>query len=608
MIVYNLADSLGVCEPPACIPSLTLPALADLVAHPTRPTPLSIGPDNRPAGPATIGQDTAYAIRLAADVVVLDLDTTDAPQLADTLAERFTAAGLPVLRVASGRPGHRHVWTVAPTPHARRVAEQIIGRLDLGPAADRSRQAMRPPGSPHREGLPVELLDGPDKFIAAVTATRAAAAADRSPFRWRIVAATGEWPTGWGLDPTKDNSRSALTFCMAEGAIREGVGFDEFRAVLASPANKGGERYREDIRTRDRRSADRWLEDHIWQKAIERVAAGPYYVVPTDDEGARQFLDEATQAKEAAIEAGEFSARPPDKGPTKSHRKVLEHMIAKGRVEGTVTPTYSIRDLARDTGVSENTVLEAIKRLTAAEWVQVVEAGRGHTVLTDDGFVEKADAATYRITIPQEFRGNRDTGGTPPAPPGLGVAVSTTARDACVHGGLGGDTERLVALLREGRMTLEELTRRLGRKCPRSLRRGPLKRLEAFEIVDVDADGLWGLAVDDVGLDAALVDAAETLGTAGKTEAKRARHARERAGYLDWRERTRPRRLERKRANIARHYRHRRRRPHRGQQQLEIDLRSAPVPGDERPRWVTGADAPPNASQGLTGALAARPG
>ena len=507
--------------------------LALAVAHPTRPWPFLLDADNAHAGTvATVAEahaaGTAYALTVAPDVLAFDLDIAAHIMAGNALRAELDDESWPTLRTTSGRDGHRHLWTVVPDPADRaRITERAT---ELG--LPRPRQTMRPPGVPHRLGLPVEFLDDRDDFLAAVTVARAAADVGEH-FDWRDLLATGRWPAGW---TGRDRSGSVKVWLVCIGAIRAGHQLDDVRAMLADPDNRGGAAYRARLGR-----ADFWLDHSVWPKAVEKAAER--LTTPADATEARHQLD----ALRAAVEAHQW----PGKGGA-TDRAALSKLIDRGTERGSLTPVMSVRELADAVPCSRNTASASTRRLVAAGWLQVADRGRGRTVLDPDGlYREQAQATRWRLLTRARVW---DTGGTPPAGTPLSVqgtrepleAPRATRRRLPVARTR---TERAPRPRRRsaGRATTDAELSELLNLNRGNLRHRLLPRLAAYGLVTRTADG-WALVPD---VDAAMEAAAELLDLTGKADQVAAEHRAERAAYLDHREHLRGRREQTKDANIA---------------------------------------------------------
>jgi len=95
----------------------------------------------------------SFAVDVAADVLAADFDDRDGQRLAAVLANDLAPLGIPSVLVASGRPGHAHLFA--------RVADVTL--LDVFKARAKElggdvRRTIRPPLAPHRMGLTPRLL------------------------------------------------------------------------------------------------------------------------------------------------------------------------------------------------------------------------------------------------------------------------------------------------------------------------------------------------------------------------------------------------------------------------------------------------------------------
>jgi hypothetical protein len=511
--------------------------LAELVAHPTRPRPFYIGPNHESDGrPSSVAEAHAsgrpYAATVADDVLAFDLDESEHPGVAARgalLAAELAADGWPTLAVSSGRPGHRHLWAVVPDAAARRRAVARAATLRLTP---RTGQAMRPPGTPHHLGLPVTIdADEANAFAVAVIAARADT--DRSTrLDWRELLTTGHWPSGW----PGERSRSSMVWLVCIGAIRAGHQLDDVRRMLADEANAGGAGYRA-RRTRHAKShADHWLTHYVWPSAKQAALS-----LPADATEARERLD-------AIIAAADADRWPGVAGAT--DRAVLAALVARAYRRGTLTPTMSHRELAEAVPCHRNTATASLRRLVATGRLQVVERGRGRTAVAADGcHGEMAHATRWRLLLPARAC---DTGGTPPTSTKLsgttsrGPSRGVVALDACRWRGLGLNAPRVLDALAAGPLTAAELAAALNLDRG-NLRVRLLPRLAAYELVTCTA-GRWAVVEN---LELALHAAAEALGLTGKAAEVAAAHAKERADYLDHRERNRPERQQTRKATVA---------------------------------------------------------
>lgn len=505
--------------------------LAELVAHPApsfRERPFALDADNAradlfPTVAAAVASGAPFVVTVAPDVLAIDADDPAHLEALDRFAAELAADGWPVLRVASGREGHRHLFAVVPVHVARARAHDRA--VSLGLPAPRS--CMRPPGAPHRLGLPVHLLDCPDTFAAAVEAVRAPRV-DR--FEWAALLRSGQWPRDWRGDGTG----SSMVWLVAVGAFRAGWSLDELRAALADPSNIGGRSYRTRLTLTGKRHADYWLDLYVAPSAA--TAAVHRVVVPADAVEARARLDVIRAAVLVAVWSGMAGA---------TDRAVMLALIARGYARGSVTPHMSHREIAEAARCTRQTAARSVARLRAAGWLLVADKGRGRTVAADDGTrLERADSTRWRLVVPDARLD--PTGGTPPASTSLCGTESRALEDVGRWRGIGLNGVRVLEALERGALSAGELGDVLGLNVG-NLRYRLLPRLAGLGLL-VNVGGRWSTVGDLAGaLDAASVE----LGTVGKAEKVRDAHAEERAGYLEHRERTRPRREYARRRRCA---------------------------------------------------------
>lgn len=513
-------------------------ALAGLVAHPTDPHARELNADNENVGrlpgiAEAVTLDVPYMVNVAPDVLALDGDDPELLPVLENLAAELVADGWPVLRVDSGREGHRHLWAVIPDPEAMNRA-----KFDAATAGFAPRAVMRPPGAPHRFGLPVRVLDDPETFSDAVEAVRAAEAvyrdyAERDRFGWWELLRTGQWPKGW----EGEGSSSTMVWQVCIGAIRAGNDLETVRGWLADEKNKGGSGYRRRLTRNAKSHADYWLDHYVWPKAVLAARRRPN--TPADAAEARHQLDTIR----AAVDAYPWTGI----GGT-TDRAVLVALLDRAHARGSLTPTMSHRELAEAAPCHRNTAKAATDRLRAAGWLLVAEKGRGITELGPDGtYREQANATRWRLRLPLDHpaRGCA-TEGTPPARTSLSGTSTRALLDVGRWRGLGLNAPRVLDALAHGPLTTAELAEALAMNR-RNLGYRLLPKLAKHRLVVATADG-WELPVD---LDAALAATAEALDLTGKADAVAAHHETERAGYLEHRERTRPNRVAATRRRIS---------------------------------------------------------
>jgi hypothetical protein len=228
-------------------------------------------------------ESQSFFIRLQPDVLACDYDASNG----DRAVERLLVAleGLPSARppvvLASGRAGHRHVFTRVGTAEDYDKAKQAAKEIGFD-----VRRTIRPPLVRHRQGLPVSLLEPPtvQEAILRLTATD-----EYLPYSRRVFAPQTEMtslPKPWTPLPdhmmallrTADSGTGAYVtadgvldrssaiqgfLCSAAGC---GWTYEEIRDALFDPANALGQRVRE-MRPD---AAQTWLEGS-WSKAVDYI-------------------------------------------------------------------------------------------------------------------------------------------------------------------------------------------------------------------------------------------------------------------------------------------------------------------------------------------------
>jgi hypothetical protein len=116
-----------------------------------------------------VASGRAFTVEVRDDILAIDLDQPDHIERVLIIAQELRDAGLSPILVRSGRPGHLHLWCCIRDPGRLRLVRDRANALGL-----QIRSSMRPPLAPHRQGLPVSLLDpeDPAEALAALTPTK----------------------------------------------------------------------------------------------------------------------------------------------------------------------------------------------------------------------------------------------------------------------------------------------------------------------------------------------------------------------------------------------------------------------------------------------------
>lgn len=443
-------------------------------------TAMLIAPDNTRRCWTTLSDalvsGSSFAVRIRPDVLAVDFDRPACPDpaaAAEELAGLIAAVGVRPVIIASGRPGHRHLFA--------HVGEELFTHLaglasGLGGNVRSGSSLCRPPLAPHRQGLPAALVS-PATITEAVDALYAAPPRRQQPPRSRCSRVTRVPANPEGADrvlPGLPNRRRDLTprmasvlaagdperyrsgseeiFAIATAAAWAAWSREEVSEALADPVNVGGRAHR----------AKPHRFEAVWDKAVTTVAAKvarnagwelddyrswlasrascrwgePYRRRHGHNpRGARSWLRRCWQA------AAERPANtPPDNtvdGPlgeassswldtaatairaaggraTPARSKLAAAIARLADRRGTLDGLpVSERALEAMTAMDRKTIRKHLHWMTEAGLLQLVRKGRGRLVRTSDGFDDRLDASTWRLlqSVPAP---TSPTGGTPP--------------------------------------------------------------------------------------------------------------------------------------------------------------------------------------------------
>ena len=512
------------------------PALADrrslalAVAAPGADA-LALDRDNAAAGwwsvPDAVAAGEPYAVEVRAGLLCLDLDTPTG-EAADRYREVRQAVarhGVPTVEVASGRPGHRHLWLVlgtAPEALADRLAA-ACRPLD----ARRGGARVRPPLTPHREGHPVALLDpespadalavlwGAGPPVAAVEAlvdalTAAEPTTDAAPPRRSALRArpTPLSPDMQALVNNGDTearyaSRSEALAAGACALVRAGHSDSAVIDLLdASPLSR---------RAADRRDPRGYLAGEV-RRARETVEASPPRERP-----------EHVETVERLREAAATIAWPRGGGVAPATvAAVLDALLRLSQRAGRWTLDVSVRQAAEAAAVGRGPAERALHALVAAG------------VLRRHPHRDRRARARYtldRRVLSRLCGGQRDSTPRPVADgvaPTVPLPAALEGHDAWRRGALGPSARRvLTALDPEDAASTATVARAVGlsRRWTREL----LGRLASWGCAVPSGEG-WCRAHPEALADA-LDHAADAYDTAGAGDRQRARHEREREAF-----------------------------------------------------------------------------
>lgn len=432
-----------------------------------------VRPDNR-AGrwdtiDALVKAGEPFAVVPRDGLAVLDLDVTGLSELQvaartrafDQVASACRSAGLTPLIVASGRPGHRHLFVPFHPNFRHELASWAAGNgLDL------RTQGIRPPLVPHRATHPPTLLEPAtpgaarrcleqDASPGASAAVLHALSAPRLSQRMRRLLREGHAAVGY---QSPSHGRMAL----AVAARAAGFGPTWLETALRDPRNRLGDTYRGRPRNWQRDELDR-----LWSKAGRWLEGRPARPAPiTGREDALDTLAHWVGALRRVSWAGMAGA---------TDLAVAEALATYGARAGGVVLAAAQADVAIAAGVSEDTARRSLRRLVHAGWCRIeYEATATY-------------ARTYRLTVPDDL-----SGGAPPVSP---ADIGQLGADLARWAGIGKSAARVLRELHADQaVTLAALSDRL--RATRTAIRLQLRKLSHYGLA-VAENGGWRLGPAD---------------------------------------------------------------------------------------------------------------
>jgi DNA-binding MarR family transcriptional regulator len=447
-----------------------------------------------------VAEDACFAIEVDTTVVALDADTPDAASALEPLARRLARHGVTAVVVASGTPGHRHLFARVQDHGLRHDVMARARRAGLD--VRRGGSVIRPPGTRHRSGAVPELCT-PATWEQALAALAPTAPVDTrlSPRLFALIRNGDTAGRYRRADGSVDDSRVVQAICNI--AVLQHVPAAKIRSLLDQPWALGG-------RSLQRRAARRpqladAFFDRTWQRAQDWSGRPPV-------RGRAEALVEIEQLVES------FDRHPRSGQAGSSDVTVFHAAAALARRHGGRQAPMSVRELADASGRATGTVIRSLRRLRADGWLTLTEQGHHDT------------ANTYRLEEPPWAR--RTATPLPPAGgvgcgPNLRDSVQDPGHDAFSHGALGPGGWRILRELDvyDGAATAA-IAERLGLH-PGTVRRH-LARLAADGLAWCDA-GVWYLAPPGEAAYSELLDAvAGSYQTLGRRSLRRHRFDEER--------------------------------------------------------------------------------
>lgn len=403
-----------------------------------------LGPYNRVVGVSdslinACVTERPFFVSVNEEIVALDSDLPEDAAILTEIADLCEARGCAGVLIASGQARRRHFFVRA-DPALRDEIEAIIKGTKIDP-----RQTIRPPLSPHRLGLAVELLEP----LEVETAIRRLGG-HPLPRIWRPLSPRMYALLRHGDRDSHYRGKSEVLQALALAAVNSGWTFEEFMTELMDPANVGGERTREKAKNE---SPKRAKDDakRAWLKAITKATENP----AIRDRGDAYMR--IAEIRDAAV----TSPWPGKAGATQ--QAVVLALCDIAESVGSLEISASDRQIAEKVAVGRAAASRALKTVSG-DWVDRVVVGKG------------SQGSTWRL---RQDRANQDHylshGGSVRT---SGPDSNDLANHDCFRwGGLGKNAGRIfITLLGGDKLTTTELSRELGLSM--STIRTNLKRLE----------------------------------------------------------------------------------------------------------------------------------
>lgn len=313
----------------------------------------------------------AFLVTLRDDIVAFDFDDPAHTLLIAEVAQEIRRAGAQPVIWNSGRPDHQHVLgRVGPEERAR-IEALVAERSGTKQIARRS---VRPPLSPHRNGLAVSLVE-PDSVGEAALRLRDPNLDDvvprhptrLSPEMGRLLRA-GERKVG-------DTSPSGVVQSLLVAMVNAHWNRDRAFKVLAKRENKGGASLQQRLADEGERAAHRWF-DLCWRRAEEFVRDNPSWSGRHD---AVEALADAKATVGLAVWEGSEGQKV---------KAVLTAVLDVALSRGAVEVQVSVRQIAEGAGLSRDSVM--VKYLPALQNKRLLTKVKKH---------QGKGSTTYRINL-----------------------------------------------------------------------------------------------------------------------------------------------------------------------------------------------------------------
>lgn len=508
----SAAENAPAGEPLVTTSTLDVVAFAHAISDKSWGLPLDAANRTGARAAITALAGRSFAVVPSSDILAIDCDAAGDPsttharlEALDRVRAALEAAGCTPVLIASGRPGHRHLFArVGISPRHRSALERWCRHVGL----DVRTNGIRPPGAPHRSGHPSELLSpAPELALAALLGPPAPGALATlcrhlnlgvlSPRMWSVLR-DGHVAGGY-----ESPSEARMALAIAAGAA--GHSPEWLGTALNDPRNALGTTWRRRGALWQARELSR-----LWSKAVAWRATHPR---PEPFPGRPEAL-EALEHWRSALAAEEWRGMA---GAT--DLAVAEGLGRLAAGAGGPVTTASLPQIALAGGVSLCTARRSLRRLIGRGWLRQVEAPT------------PTKASVWRLLVPEHLERRPGLTDTMPcveprAPDD--EAIADLGADLARWRGIGKSAARVLRELGPEPVATATLAKRLGASTNAVALQ--LRRLARLGLAMRGAGG-WARGRADPRR------VARDLGVAGRRAADAAHYAEQRRARAGARER-----------------------------------------------------------------------
>jgi hypothetical protein len=478
-------------------------ALTKVVARPQSPARY-LSPDNRGDEAVSLSDAVtsgrAFFVKVAEEILALDADRPEGLSTLAVFDGRLKEVGLSPVVVASGRPGHGHLFV-----RFRDCLDQRRWREEARLAGFDIRSDIRPPLSPHRIASFKPRLIAPRSVHEVLDALAPNSSRPRP-----LSSRTADFLLS-GDSLGEYRSRSELVMAIINGAVSTGWFPAVIFSALMDLQHIGGRKVQEIARRKGVPTARRYVESAC-RKAFGYLQRCKFGVTET----IRSLMHLSHTNGDWHGRAGNT-----DRAVLRAHFQIA---LRVKRLEYGAS-VREVAELARISSIA--TVSASHRRLVECGWLKRASRQPRHAKLV----CGKVDQQATRWTL----REGRDTSITQPnnlssswGCKECSVGLTNSSSDVFRWGALGKAAERIFQAL-EGQVdgrTAQQIAVLQGMSRAAALKQ--LRKLEKRGLASRSSgrEPSWVLGKRSVD------EAAQELGTAGALERQMAHHAHERERYL----------------------------------------------------------------------------